>query len=96
LNLKEKPMTHEGALVLKVSVRQEGPVFYANSADLIGLHVCGDTLDIVCERVVKSVKAIFKHARGVDVEVLPTAQDFASFPSAKPTCEQFVVHRAAA
>jgi len=84
-------MRPDVAAVLKVAVREDSGVYYANSADLIGLHVCGTNLEQTCLRVVKAVKAIFKHSRGMDVEVIP-ATDMQTFPEIKTPCEQFVVH----
>lgn len=93
-NVAETSMSHEGAAIIRVNVRQESGFLYANSVDLLGLHVCGNSFEQVCERVVKTIKAIFRHGRGIEVEVLPASADVESFPLPKPNCERFVVHRA--
>ena len=88
-------MTHDAAVVINVTIREESGVYYANSADLIGLHVCGNDVEQTCQRVLKSIKAIFKHSRNIDVEVMP-ATDMETYPAVKVPCGQFVVHRLAA
>ena len=85
---------HEGALVLQVNVRPDpSGVFYANSPDLVGLHVCGHSLEQVHALVVKAIKAIFKHSRKQDVQVFPIAENDSFSP--KVDADKFIVHRAA-
>jgi hypothetical protein len=42
------------------------------------------------------VKALFKHNRNMDVEVVPATDDSESFPEIRGLCERFVVQRARA
>ena len=86
-------MTQDAALVIKVAIREDSGVYYANSIDLIGLHVCGTNLEQTCVRVIKAIKALFKHSRGMDVEVMPVT-DTEAFPQTKLPVDTFVVHRA--
>jgi predicted RNase H-like HicB family nuclease len=36
-------MNHASVLTVRIQLRNEGTYFYASSADLPGLHVCGTT-----------------------------------------------------
>jgi hypothetical protein len=86
----------EGALILHVNVRPDpSGVLYANSPDLVGLHVCGQTIEQVQERVVKAIKAIFRHSQRQNVEVFPVAESLESF-APKHDADKFIVHRKAA
>lgn len=84
-------MTQDAALIIRVSLRREGDLFYAHSTDVPGLHICGPTAEQTCSTVIKAVKALFKHNRNMDVEVLPTTTDTEQFPRVTGPCEQFAV-----
>ena len=88
-------MTHS-ALIIRVNVKEEPGFFYADSPDLPGLHVCGKTEEQTCTTVIKAIKALFKHNRKMDVEVVPATKNEESFPNLTWPCEQFVVQRLAA
>ena len=85
-------MTTIGALLIKLNIREDGDFFYASSPDLLGLHVCGSSVQKTCDLVEKAIKAIFKHSRGIDVSVLPVTTD-KEFPSMKMNCEQLVIQQ---
>ena len=86
-------MTHDSALIIRIDFRQEAEYFYAESPDLLGLHICGISAEQTCLTMIKAVKALFKHNRNMDVEVLPATTDGERFPELTGPCEQFVVHR---
>ena len=86
-------MTQDAALILRVNLRRESGMFYADSPDLLGLHICGPTAEQTCQTVIKAVKALFKHNRKMDVEVVPATTDKESFPRITGLCEQFIVQR---
>lgn len=91
-------MTQDAAVLIRVNVREEPDYFYAASPDLPGLHVCGGTREQLCDSLIRALKALFKHNRNLDVQVLPVvppeSDDFPLMPAA---CfgDQFVVHRLA-
>jgi predicted RNase H-like HicB family nuclease len=85
-------MTKGAAYLLRVNMRTESGIWHASSNDLPGLHVCGDSIEKTCERVIKAIKAIFKHSKKLDVEVVP-ASDMNAFPEVKMPCEQFVIQQ---
>jgi len=89
-------MTLDSALIIRVNIQESHGIFYADSPDLLGLHICGDTQEKTCSTVIRAVKALFKHNRQMDVEVIPATEDQNSFPRMTGPCQQFVVHRAAA
>ena len=89
-------MTQDAALIIRVNLKNEASMFYADSPDLLGLHICGPTAEQTCETVIKAVKALFKHNRGLNVNVIPVTTDTASFPKLAGPCGQFVVQRMAA
>jgi hypothetical protein len=68
-------MTQEAAMLVRITVRNEGGYFYAASPDLPGLHVCGETEEQVCESALTSVKVLFKRNRRLDVHVAPLTDD---------------------
>ena len=68
-------MTQDSALIIRVNLRKESGMFYADSSDLLGLHVCGTTPEKTCQTVIKAVKALFKHNRNMDVDVVPATSD---------------------
>jgi hypothetical protein len=84
-------MTQDAALIIRVNLRKDAGYFYADSPDLLGLHICGKTAEQTCETVMKAVKALFKHNRGMDVEVLPATTSDQNFPRISGPCEQFAV-----
>jgi len=84
-------MTHDAAWIIRVNLRREADMFYADSPDLMGLHICGKTAEQTCETVMKAVKALFKHNRNMDVEVLPATTSGENFPRISGPCEQFAV-----
>jgi hypothetical protein len=86
-------MTGNAAIIVRVTMRESPEFWYATSPDLPGLHVCGETHEQVCGAIVKGVKALFKHNRKMDVEVLPiTSSD--DFPKISGPVQEFAVHRA--
>lgn len=89
-------MTQDAALIVRVNLRREAGMFYADSPDLLGLHICGQTAEQTCLTVMKAVKALFKHNRGMDVEVIPATTNNEDFPRLTGLCNQFVVHRLSA
>ena len=89
-------MTLDSALIIRVNIKEEPGFFYADSQDLPGLHVCGKSPEQICATVIKAVKALFKHNRNMDVEVIPATVDKDNFPRMTGPCEQFVVQRLAA
>ena len=89
-------MNHDAALIINVDIREESGVYFADSRDLPGLHICGRTAQQTCATVIKAVKALFKHNRNMDVEVVPATDDSESFPEIQGLCERFVVQRARA
>lgn len=90
-------MTQDAALLIRVHVREDAEHFYAASADLPGLHICGASREDLCASTIKAVKALFKYNRGMDVEVTPVAVDADSFPRMPMACvgDQFVIQRMA-
>ena len=85
-------MTNDAATVIRVKLSDEAGVWHASSNDLAGLHVCGLTVEVTCQRVLKAIKAIYKHGRGMDVEVIPaTTPD--EFPILTKPCDHVVVRR---
>lgn len=91
-------MTQDAALLIRVHVREDAEHFYAASTDLPGLHICAETREALCASTMKAVKALFKHNRGLDVDVLPVANSPESFPEMPMACvgDQFVIQRMAA
>lgn len=84
-------MTQDSAFIIRVNLRRESDMFYADSPDLLGLHICGPTAEQTCQSVMKAVKALFKHNRGMDVEVLVATNSEQNFPRHTGPCEQFAV-----
>jgi hypothetical protein len=84
-------MTQDAAWIIRVNLRRESGMFYAESPDLIGLHICGKTQEQTCDTVIKAVKALIKHNRNLDVEVLPATHSEDNFPRISGPCEQFAV-----
>lgn len=89
-------MTHDAALIIRVNLREDSGYYYADSPDLLGLHICGKTPEQTCETMMKAVKALFKYNRKMDVEVVPATTNEESFPRLTGVCDQFVVQRLAA
>jgi hypothetical protein len=87
-------MTHDSALIIRVKVTEDSGIYYADSPDLLGLHICGHSYEQTCKTVIKAVKALFKHNRKMDVEVIPATNDVKNFPRITGECEQYVVQRA--
>lgn len=83
-------MTQDAVTIIQVNVREEMGMCYADSPDLLGLHICGKTREQTLETVMKAVKALFKHNRKVDVTVKPVT-DAASFPKIGGPVRQFAV-----
>lgn len=88
-------MTQDAALIIKVNVTHEHGLFYAESPDLLGLHICGETPEQLCATVVKAVKALFKYNRQMDVDVIPATSKGSDFPGALLDCDHLVVQLAA-
>ena len=88
-------MKQNAALIIRVKVTNDSGVFYAESPDLLGLHICGRSYEQTCQTVIKAVKALFRHNRNMDVEVVPATNNVESFPMFTGECEQYVVQRAA-
>jgi predicted RNase H-like HicB family nuclease len=83
-------MTANAALVIKVELKKEDGIYYASSADLPGLHVCGYTADQTCDSVIEAVAVLLKHNRGMDVRVVPATNNLNEFPNLENHCNQFV------
>lgn len=84
------------AHVVKIAIHGDsGQGYYAHSADIPGLHVCGESLELTCGRIVKAIKAIFKHSRGMDVDVRPATLGLDD-GAPQEKCDHFVVQRLAA
>lgn len=81
----------QGALIIRVNVKEEAGYWYANSPDLLGLHICGRSAEQACSSALKAVKALFKHNRGLDVDVMPATEEQDSFPRLKGPVDRFVV-----
>lgn len=64
---------------VRVEIRPQGDALIAVSHDVPGLHVWGADEKQVCDRAMAAIKVLFKHNRGLDVEVSP-ATDVATFP----------------
>lgn len=74
-----------------VNVAHQGNYFIATSNDVPGLHVWGDSEQQICERVMQSIKLLFKWNRKLDVEVFQES-DPATFPKLPERgCNRFVV-----
>lgn len=89
-------MTQNSAMIVSLTVRQQGGMFYVTSPNLSGLNVCGEGVEKTYQSVVKVVKALFKHNWGFEVEVWPATSDGKEFPAMMHLCEQIVVQRKAA
>jgi predicted RNase H-like HicB family nuclease len=83
-------MTQPQALLVQLDIQPDGEHFYGSSRDVPGLHVCGNTREEVCESAVAAIKFLFKHNRGVNVEVKPMADSFDSFAQPMAACDRFV------
>lgn len=83
-------VTQAQALMVEVDIQKVGEQFYASSQDVPGLTVCGDTREQACESAVAAMKYLFKRNRGVDVEIMPAAEDFGSFSDPVESCDRFV------
>ena len=88
-------MNQNATLVIKVDIREEADGFYASSPDLMGLHLRGPSKEKICESIVKTVKALFKHNRQIDVDVTLASADIDSFPSMDGICDMLVVRPSA-
>ena len=87
-------MTQSATLVIKVDIREDAGIYYASSPDLMGLHLRGPSKEKICESVVKTVKALFKHNRQMDVDVTLASADIENFPSNNGACDMLVVRAA--
>lgn len=86
-------MTRDAALIIRVSIRREAEHFYAHSDDLPGLHVGGESEEAVCASAARAVKALFKHNRGLDVEVTPLTNNVIDFPNRMTFANKFAVQQ---
>lgn len=87
-------MTNDSALIIQVNMKEEMGYCYADSPDLVGLHICGKTPEQTLSAVITAVKALFKHNRKMNVEVVPATTDNESFPRLSGPVRKFVVQRA--
>jgi hypothetical protein len=83
-------MTQAQALVVEIEFQHVGDFVYASSRDVPGLHVCGGNRDEACESAVSAIKYLFKHNRGMKVDVRPAADDFESFAQPMQNCDRFI------
>lgn len=83
-------MTAESALVINVQITKEDDIYYASSADLPGLHVCGYSEDQTCNSVIKAVAELLRRNRGMNVRVIPATNNLEEFQSAQRCYSQFV------
>lgn len=84
-------MTQSATLVIKVDIREDAGMYYASSPDLMGLHLRGSSKEKICESVVRTVKALFKHNRQMDVDVTLASADIDNFPNKEAACDMLVV-----
>lgn len=89
-------MTQDTAMIVSLQVRRQGEMFFVTSPNLVGLNVCGKSVEETYQSVVKVVKALFWHNRGFEVEVWPATTDGKEFPEMMHLCDQIVVQRKAA
>jgi len=89
-------MNQDSTMIVRLSVRQEGEMFYVTSPNVDGLNVCGQGVEATYQSVVKVVKALFKHKLGFEVEVWPATTDGKDFPNMMHLCNEVVVRRKAA
>ncbi len=89
-------MTHDSVLLVRVNLSEQSGLFFASSPDVAGLNICGKTMEQTCASAVKAIKMLFKHNRGLDVQVMPATEDDDNFPVITGKCEQFAVQRLAA
>lgn len=87
-------MGDESALIVAIRVQKLDDYFYASSQDVPGLHVCGETVEQTLASAKRSVQALFKQNRGLEVQVMPVSADADSFPAVTGPVDKFVVHRA--
>lgn len=83
-------MTANSALVINVDITKEGNFYYASSADLAGLHVCGESPDQACDLAMEAAVILLKCNRGMNVRILPATTDINEFPHLAHHCNQFV------
>ncbi|GAB1389880.1 MAG: hypothetical protein AMXMBFR78_11500 [Rubrivivax sp.] len=86
-------MGNEAALIVQVRVQKLDGLFYAASADVPGLHVCGESIEQTIESTLKAVKELFRVNREIDVHVVPASDDVESFPRVTRPIEHLVVQR---
>lgn len=91
---RERQMSAEASLVVRIELRNRGSYFSAKSPNLPGLHVCGETVEAVRESAITAIKYLFKHNKKMDVEVLPVAADYESFPELSRTLDKLIVQQA--
>lgn len=74
-----------------VSVVPHGNYLIANSRDIPGLHVWGESEEQLCERVVHAIKTLYKANKGIDVQVFPRSDpdEFPALPDR--ACSSFVI-----
>lgn len=82
---------NKSAVMVKVDIQETAGMFYASSADVQGLHVCGETAEQACESTVKAIKFLFKHNHGLDVSVVPLRRGESEMMAPPPAvCDRFV------
>jgi predicted RNase H-like HicB family nuclease len=59
-------------LLVKLDVRQHDGCWSAVSEDMHGLHVRGESVEVVRQRAASAIKALCRFNDKIDVEVSPT------------------------
>lgn len=72
-------------------------IFYVNSNDIPGLHLCGRDLESLAIDTLEAIKVLYKKNKGLDVIVKPAADpdSFAESPNLA-TKKQYIAFPAAA
>lgn len=60
-------------LLICVEIREDAGYFCASSADVPGLRVCGETMELTRQYIMQGVRLLFKYNRDMDVDVIPVA-----------------------
>lgn len=68
------------ATTVRVFVRAECDGFYANSPQIPGLSIWGNSIEQLCERLKQGIKALYRHNRGLDITVVLAADPVTMLP----------------
>ena len=87
--------------VIELNIENRGGYVYVSSEDVPGLHLWGDDIQKVCQKIIPAIKLLFRLNRGLDIEVMPASSPN-EFPALIAGCsddklaERYVMYPAVA